>query len=75
MTNIILRIPDPLHDLARLAATPRGRSQKTMIAGTARRRSLNAWICDAIQAAVLREIHRDPSGPVAAAAKQLAGKH
>ena len=61
MANIIVRLPEDLHDLARIAAA-------------ARRRSLNAWIGDAIRAQVLRQGHRDKLGPVAAALNQLAAK-
>jgi len=61
MANIIVRLPEDLHDLARIAAA-------------ARRRSLNAWIADAIRAHVLRQAHRDKTGPVAAALNQQIAK-
>lgn len=53
MANFVLRIPDDLHNVARVAAA-------------AKKQSLNAWLIDAIRGGLLLQGRRNRSGPVAA---------
>jgi hypothetical protein len=49
MAQLPLRLPDAVHDVARIAAA-------------AQRKSLNAWIVAAVQAALLRQATRQRDG-------------
>jgi plasmid stability protein len=54
MANVIVRIPESLHAVARIASAARGKS-------------LNAWILEAIRASVLNQARRKGGEAVAAA--------
>ena len=53
---VLLRLPEPLHDLARIAAATK-------------RQSLHAWMLAAIRAAILQQARGRGGAPVAAALK------